>query len=243
MVSVPLVIACVVVLIASVVQHITGLGFALVAAPALVLVYGAVDGVKAVVVLGLVVSIAMLLSMFRDVHWSRAWRLVLGGAVAAPLAAWVTFLLPPPALLMCVGAAALLSLVGGRIMPVGRGPSGTPGALVTGAASGFLHVTSGLSGPPLVVYGVRNRWEQRSFVATLQVVFIAFHLFTLGLRGVPELPGSELLVLVVVALVGLGVGILIRPAIRDRWAHRGMLLVAWVGAIAVLVRGIQGVLF
>lgn len=78
MLTLPFLVVCAVVLVASVVQHITGLGFALVAAPAMVLVYGAVDGVKAVVVLGLVVSSAMLLAMLREVHWRRAGWLALG---------------------------------------------------------------------------------------------------------------------------------------------------------------------
>lgn len=232
-----LTLTCATMFVAAIVQRITGLGFALTATAPMVLMYGPDEGVKAGIVTGIVVSAVMVVTMLRDVSWRRSGMLVLGGALAAPLAAWLTFAVPSPVLLVLVGLAALLSLVGGRFVSVARGLTGVRGALFTGAASGFLHVTSGLSGPPLVVYGVQSRWEQRSFVASLQIVFIAFHVFTLGLRGLPAMPLGEIGILACAVVLGLGAGSLLVRAVPALWARRGMLAIAWAGTIAVLVRG------
>jgi len=61
-------------LVAAVVQRITGLGFALVATAPLVILYGPLDGVRLVVLLGLVASGSMLLAVLPDVDWRRTGR-------------------------------------------------------------------------------------------------------------------------------------------------------------------------
>lgn len=237
-----LVLACAVMIVASIVQRVTGLGFALIATPPMVLIYGPTLGVLTLVVSGLFVCFVMLIVMWRDVDWKRSILLSLAGLAAAPLAAWVSQVASPQVLLIIVGLAALLSLLGGRLVAVARVLVGTRGALIAGAASGFLHTTSGLSGPPLVAYGLNDRWEQRSFVASLQFVFVVYHLMTLAWRGLPDVDPGDMLLLVGASAVGLAVGFLLAGAIPVRWARIGMLSIAWAGTVAMLVRGVVSLL-
>lgn len=232
-----LVVACIVMVVAGVVQRLTGLGFALVATPLMVLLYGPVDGVLVIVVTGAVAAIVMLATMLGEVDWRRSLLLAAAGAAASPLAAWVVHVSPPQALLLIVGSAGLLSLLGGRLVSIARMLMGTRGALLAGSASGFLHVASGLSGPPLVAYGFNDRWEQRSFAASLQVVFLVYHLITIAWRGLPRIEAGELGWLVGLSILGTLAGVLLARIVPSRWARLGMLGIAWAGTIAVLVRG------
>ena len=228
--------------LAAIVQRITGLGFALVGTPALVLLTGAVEGVLVTLVMSVLVSLAMMLTMWKDIDWKRSGVLVLTGAIAAVPAAWVTFAIPPAWLMILIGVAALLSLLGGHLMRPSGSPLGLRSAAVAGGAAGFLHVTSGLSGPPLVIYGLRSAWAQRSFVASLQLVFVVFGLLGLALRGAPSMPLGELGILTAVVLAGLGLGTLAARRIPTRIARMAMLAVAWIGTVAVLIRGIVSLL-
>lgn len=233
-----LLIACATILVAAVVQRLTGIGFALVATPVMVLLYGPTDGVLAVVVLGLFASLILLLTMLRDVDWRRTLWLTAAGVAASPLAAWLVSLAPSEVLLLVVGAAGLLALLGSHLGPVAAALTGRRGAIIAGAASGMLHTASGLSGPPLIAYAAGTRWPHRSFAASLQVVFIGFHLSTLLWRGLPEFELGDLSWLLAVTLVGSIAGTVTARWVSVRWARIGMLVVAWAGTVAVLVRGV-----
>lgn len=230
-------VTALVVLVASMIQRVTGMGFALAAAPPLVLLYGAEEGVRASMCTGLVLSAVMVSTLLRDVDWRGTGWLVLGGALAAPIGAWVTGVVPAQWLVLFVGVFALLSLLGGAWAGVRRAFGGARGAVIAGGLSGFMHVTSGLSGPPLAMYALQNQWSQRRFAASVQLVFIALSLFGLGFRGLPDMPLPELGVLSAAVVAGILIGSVAVRHIPAVWARRGMLAIAWAGTLTVLVRG------
>src|SRR5690606_6352946 len=104
-------------------------------------------------------------------------------------------LLPEPALLFLIGALALLALSVSKLGAVASTLRGRPGAIVAGAAAGFMHAASGLSGPALASYALGDRWEQRRFAASAQVIFLGFGIASVLLRGLPETPPLDLAVL------------------------------------------------
>ncbi len=63
-------------------QRITGMGFALVAAPSLILVVGGFAGVLVVNVCAALTSAAILTRLWREVDWAR-WRVLVAGALTA----------------------------------------------------------------------------------------------------------------------------------------------------------------
>ncbi|MCB1299402.1 MAG: N-acetylmuramoyl-L-alanine amidase, partial [Microthrixaceae bacterium] len=142
------------------------------------------------------------------------------------------------ALLLLVGLLAIATLLLGRVPSLLAGLSGVCGARIAGATSGMLHVTSGLSGPPLAAYAVNDRWEQRSFVASVQVVFVAFALVTIGLRPMPVTPIGDIAILSAATVLGIAAGTWLTRFIPARIARRAMLTVAWLGAGVVLTRGL-----
>ncbi len=58
-------------------------------------------------------------------------------------------MLPDPALLLMIAALAYFALVAGHLPALAQALTGRSGAVAAGAAAGFMHVASGLSGPPL----------------------------------------------------------------------------------------------
>lgn len=235
-------VATVVVCLASAVQKITGMGFALVATPALVLLYGPIDGVLLVILTGAMISALMLVQVKARVDWPKTWRIVAAGCVISPLAVWVTRVLPPDWLLILVSVAACLSLIPTGDRGSGAWLTGSRGAFLAGGWSGFLHITSGLSGPPLVAYGLRERWERTSFVLSLQVIFLAFHAVTFAWRGLPALDLATLVWPVVGVIVGKVIGGVLDRRVSARAVRIGMLAIAWAGALTVLARGVMGLL-
>ncbi|MET0296720.1 MAG: TSUP family transporter, partial [Microbacterium sp.] len=183
-----LVLAGLAAFIAAVIQRITGLGFVLVLIGPVVLVYGPVEGVTIGILLALVASSSAVPLVWRRVEWKRTWWLIWPGLLAAPLGALLVQVLPDAALLLLIAAMAYFALIAGWIPVLSASLTGRSGAVVAGAAGGFMHVASGLSGPALAAYAVGDKWEQRSFAASVQVIFVAFSAVSVALRGLPASP-------------------------------------------------------
>lgn len=237
-----LVLAGVAAFLAAVIQRITGLGFVLVLVGPIVLLYGPLEGVTIGVLLALVASLSAIPLVWRQIEWRRAWWLIWPGLVAAPFGALLVRLLPESALLLLIAAMAYFALVAGWIPALSASLRGRPGAVVAGSAAGFMHVASGLSGPPLAAYAVGDRWEQRRFAATVQIIFATFSVVSVALRGLPATPVADVWLLVAATAAGIGIGTILTRFVPARIARLAMLALAWAGATVVLVRGILALL-
>nr|WP_255563075.1 TSUP family transporter [Homoserinimonas sp. OAct 916] len=224
-------------MVAATIHRITGMGFALCATPILVLLYGPHDGVLVVTVTAMTASAIMLASRWRTVEWRRAATLVLPGLLIAPLGAIVTWHSPQAVLLLVVGVAAVGALLAASLSPVAT-TAGRGNAVLVGGAAGFLHITSGLSGPPLVAHAMKSGWPHASFAITVQAIFLPLSASTLLWRGLPEVSGPGLLLACAAVAVGLFAGSVASRRITARTARMGMLVMAWAGAVLVLLRGI-----
>lgn len=233
----PLLLACAA-LVAGVIQRITGLGFVLVLTAPVILLYGAFTGTAMSVFLALIASLAALPLVWKQIVWRRVLWLLLPAAVVAPLAAWAVRLLPEPAILLLIAALAAFALTASRIPGFSRLYHGRSGTLTAGASAGALHVASGMSGPVLGAYAVATGWEQRSFAASVQAVFVGLSLLAVLFRGLPPVPASDLVWGGVATAAGIVVGSLLVRFVPAPIARQGMLGFAWLGTIVVLVRGI-----
>src|SRR5262245_8468263 len=122
-----------VVLVGSCVQWLTGMGFALVAVPALMLLLGPVGAVVLANCVSGVICVVGLAGGWRRVRPGAMVPLCLAAACTVPAGAWLTRQLPQPVLLLVMGGlvtvAVLLVLRGARV-PALRG---TKGAVAAGA--------------------------------------------------------------------------------------------------------------
>lgn len=232
------------VILGAMAQRVSGMGFALVAAPVLVLLIGPFDGPLMVNICGAASASIVLTRVWRNVDWRQYVRLVVPALLAIIPGSIVAVLLGGPTLQIVIGALLVLALTASLLVTRSdRVFARTPTAIGAGAASGFMSATAGISGPPIGIYGILTRWEHRPFAATLQPYFV-----TLGtsaflgkiLADGGRLPDYEwwLWVLIVACtLVGLTLGEVLARRISAAVARRVVIAISYLGGIAAIIDG------
>lgn len=231
--------------VGAIAQRVTGMGFALVVSPFLVLLLGPFDGVMLVNLASIVSALIVLVTVWRDVDVRAYAWLASAALIGVVPGAFLAARVDPALLEVIVGAVLLVSLTVSLFvarLPVTIG--GTAPRLVAGFLSGLMNAGAGVGGPAVSAYGILSRWPHRQFAATLQPYFA-----TVGLASViaklliapgslPDLglPGWGIAVAALVA--GVAVGTSIAPRVTVRWARRGVIVIAFAGAATALVSGI-----
>lgn len=221
-------------------QRITGMGFALMASPFLVLVLGVDDGVGTSQVLTLVASVIVLTQLWRSVEWHKATLLFIAAIVGIVPGAWLTRQLEPPVLAILIGGLVVVALVAVLLDERTRVFTGTAGGASAGFLSGFMNVTAGVGGPPIVLYRLSTDWAQTPYVATVQVYFIGLNTASLAARGRPDLSGPTWLAVLTALVGGLVVGDRLAHHVTDAQARVMIVVVALGGALSTVVKGIIG---
>ncbi|MBC7442294.1 MAG: sulfite exporter TauE/SafE family protein [Ramlibacter sp.] len=232
------------VLVGSSMQRVTGMGFALVAAPFLVLLLGPVDGVILTNLCSALTAAIILTRVVRDVDWRRA------GALALFAIAGIV----PGAMILRYVSAAWLEIAIGVLIAVGLTASVNLGRVhirdrrsfraIAGVFSGFMNATAGVGGPAVSIYALATNWPHRSFAATMQPYFLFIGLTSLGAKfasgsaGVPALQGWVWLLVAVACVAGLIQGEVLARFLKPHIARRLLVIVAYTGAAATIARGV-----
>jgi len=237
------------VLVGAAAQRISGMGFALVAAPVLALLLGPFDGVLVVNLCGALSAAALTARVWRGIEWRRFATLVVPAMVALVPGAVIAATLRGPTLQITAGVflicALTASLAAARLQA--RARSG-PTAIVTGAASGLMSAVAGTSGPPMTIYAVLTRWDQRAFAATLQPFFVVLGVSSFVGKsvlagGIPTEYSPWLWGAVVLSMaVGLLVGDVVARRIDPRVARMAVIVISYVGGLVVVFGGIRDLL-
>lgn len=229
------------VLVGAVTMRATGMGFALVAAPFLVLALGPFEGILVANVCGTASALLNLTQVHSDIDWRRARWVIPAGVVGVVPGAVAVRVLPSAVLSIVIGAIVLLGLaftVAARNLTVPNSP------LVAGAgglASGFMNVTAGVGGPGLVVYALATDWPHARFAATAQVHFAVLGVASLAMKlALPSLGWLGWLVLAAALGLGLAGGNLLARRIDASAAMRLVIAIAGLGAVLALVQGVRG---
>jgi uncharacterized protein len=225
------------VVMASSVQRITGIGFALVASPLLLVTVGADEAVRLVGVTS-VVSCTVALR--------ATWALCRPRQVL-PLLPFALLAAYPAALLATAVSPAVSSMVAGFVvlaaLAVSVRPNGLAGvpawgqAAVAGTLSGAMNAVAGLAGPMAAAYGLGRRWGP-ALIPNMQVFLLISSFVIVVVRGWPARTDSWQLAVLGAAAVG---GVLVGGWLaRGVAPHRASMLtatVALVGASIAIVRG------
>lgn len=212
-------------------QSVTGLGFALVAAPGLIALLGQPGGVSVVVLLGALSNVISLLRNWPDVRPREGVTLLVPIVVATPLFAAIAAGADARLLAAWAGLAILVGVLalwrGLRWAPL----VSIPGAVATGATSAAMTVIGGVGGPPVGLYAANAGWEPRVARATLQAVFLAQGLVTLLVLGF-VLPEPWMLGALVAGTIA---GVWVAPRIPIPVARLALLAVAAAGGAGLIV--------
>lgn len=159
-----------IVLLAATVQSITGFGFSLVAMPLLVTVLPVDEAISLNTLLALANTAIMARANVRDVPWETVVPLFVGAVVAMPLGIIALLVAPADAIRITIGLATLAmvaALAAGLRFPA----RSTALELLVGAIAGTLSTSTGVNGPPVVLYLQGRQHEPPRFRAALAVFF------------------------------------------------------------------------
>ncbi|MFB6834696.1 TSUP family transporter [Streptomyces hydrogenans] len=215
-------------------QAATGMGFSLVAAPALVALLGPQRGVPTVLLLAVLASVLPLSRGWRHARPRDAGRLLVPALLGMPVAAWLVRGVDTRVLAVATGCAVLagVALLGrGVRWPLLRRPAG---AWCAGLASAGLNVVGGVGGPPIGLYAANAGWPGQESRATLHAFFLVQNVATTAVLGfvLPSWPAVAALVCGAVA------GMALAPRLSPGAARTGVLAVSGAGALALIATAV-----
>jgi len=217
-------------------QAVTGFGFALVCAPFLVALLGALNGIRLTLVLSAAVDLVILAPEARRVEGATGLLLALPALAVVPPAAWVarhldTGLLAVVAGSLIVTAAAVLA-AGWRVERL----SGRLGALCAGAVAGVMNTVAGTGGPSMAMWAANAGWPVARARPTFQAAFLVINLAGLATLGLPPLHLVGLPLLGLAA--GAAAGAILARRLPEPAVRRAALALAAVGGAAAIARGL-----
>lgn len=218
------------------VQRVTGLGFSLVCAPALIAAEGALPGVRLVNVLALVGNLVLLVRLREEVRWRDGLRVLVPAAVLAVPAGLAARRLDPSLLTVLAGLTSLVA-----VAAVATGRRYRLGPVTAGALAGLGNVVAGVGGPAVAAYALGAGWPPRQIRASLQAIFAGLNMVSIAALGPPSVSGARAATLLAALVAGLLLGDVLGRFVSEAAVRRGMIAVAVVGSIAAIARGVAGV--
>lgn len=155
-------------------QSTIGFGSALVAMPLLSGLIGIHTATAIVGILSVVSSLIITVVDRRHIDLRQSWQLTLASVLGVPVGLYLLYVLPEGIILKGLGALLIAYSVFSLLSALRHAQSTRAFGWLAwplGFASGVLGGAYNTNGPPLVVFGVLNRWPPQQFRATLQSIF------------------------------------------------------------------------
>ncbi|GAB3846966.1 sulfite exporter TauE/SafE family protein [Nesterenkonia populi] len=241
------------VLIGTVLQRMSGTGVGLVVAPVLSILLGPGFGVLVTNLTTTVSGFLIMLSVWGAIHWRRFFLMLVPIILGAIPGAWLVGQLSAGWLSIILGSIVVFALLVTftlKALPEWPGPIPT---MLAGGIGGFFNTTSGVAAPVMVIHSRLARWDHRSFAATLQPIFMTMgavsalskilmgSVDTTPTDGLPELP-HLFLGIVCFVLVGIYIGTRLARFVPAPWARTAAMVLAGLGGVGAIVRGVLDVL-
>ncbi|NLS08864.1 sulfite exporter TauE/SafE family protein [Nesterenkonia sp. MY13] len=240
------------VLIGTILQRLSGTGVGLVVAPVLSLLLGPAFGVLVTNMTTVVSGFLIMLSVWSAINWRKFWLIIPAAVIGAWPGAWLVGVLSAGWLSIILGSivvAALLVTVTLRRLPEW---TTKPPAVITGLIGGFFNTTSGVAAPVMVIYSRLSRWDQRSFAATLQPIFMTMgaasvisklalgSVSTDGGAGIPF--GWLFAAIVLTVIIGILIAGQLAKVVSASAARTLAMTLAGLGGAGAIIRGVIDVI-
>lgn len=235
-------VACVAVLVGGLVRGYTGFGASMFWVASLSLIYSPASVVPTVLALEVLASIALLPSVFRQVHWRSMRWMLLSTVATMPLGIALLAALPDRQMRIVVALAILSATVAVASGATLVTRPGRVAALTAGSVSGLMNGSTGVGGPPAVLLYFSGASPNDVGRASL----IAYFLFTDAI-GFALMAGYGLVDLTVLshtalfaplALVGIVAGQLAFRRTGGTGLRAVVLVVLVVLSVAMLLRAL-----
>ena len=221
-------------------QRISGMGFALVSSPFLVMVLGPHEGVMLVNFLGCLSSFMILVQVFRQVEYRKVLLILVPAIIMTIPGALVAQRLGGPVLSIAISVMVILALGSSFLLRGLQSSQGRGLAIGAGAVSGFMSVTAGVSGPAIAAYAVASRWPQAKFAISVQLYFFVLAMASLLAKGgMPQLHWTQWTGCAVAMVFGILLGNWLAPKIPHRISRAFVVVIAFAGALSLMASGIS----
>lgn len=169
LVTMLMLVAFTIALVAAAIQAVTGFGYALVVMPLLAIAADAHTAVVASAVAGLAIAIVAAVRERDHARWRTAGLLLAAATLGIPIGLLVLQAAPERLLTGLIGATVVAC-----VLLIWRGlriPHNGPAIVGAGVLTGVLSTSTGTSGPPLVAAFQAMGYAPRTFRATLAATF------------------------------------------------------------------------
>ncbi|MGG3449351.1 sulfite exporter TauE/SafE family protein [Domibacillus aminovorans] len=160
-----------IILVASILQSSTGLGFSIMATPFLLMLFLPQEAIQINIILSLIISISLILKIRKDIDFKLVKRFTLGSIVGVPFGVLIFINININALKL--GVSILLLLLTLLLICNFKVKSTKLRDFTVGGLSGVLTTSIGMPGPPLLLYFTGTDTEKGKLRATT----LAFYLF------------------------------------------------------------------
>lgn len=179
---------------AALIGTLTGFGYALLATPLLIWVMPPRIAVPLVLFSSIVLLALLTVEAFSEMQGKKIVRWALGALPGMLVGGYVLSSMPEDTMRSLIGAITLLGAILLWLRPTQPWRREWPGALAAGLLSGVLASASGMSGPPVILFGIKQQWDHRALRATLIGYFAIVHLLALFVLGGFGLAGGEVFI-------------------------------------------------
>jgi hypothetical protein len=189
-----------------------------------------------------------MFSLRHDIQWSTFSWLIGSSLIGVVAGAIVVRSLDVPLFQILVGSVLILAVVGSVLIArTSLHVDGRRWTIAAGASTGALVAAAGIGGPPMTIYAVLSRWDQRSFAATMQPYQAAVSLLAVFVSLVaaptswPALTGGLWLILAASIAAGLVAGAILSRIVSPGAGRVVVIALALIGAVITLVSGLSGI--
>ena len=227
-----------IVLAAAFTQGLTGFGYALVAAPLLLLIMEP----RSVVVLNIIVpSLVCLLIVVQSreqVRFKGMVPIAVASVFGVPLGGYVLLAISPEVLKLAIAALVVLFSIPLLLGYSRRFKSERLLSVVTGFISGFLSSSTSLSGPPVILFLVNQGWQREVMRASLAAYFLLGSVVSLGWLALSGVVTGEMVLtsvcLLPASVIGFVIGALALPRVNSELYRRiAVIIVMGAGLVSI----------
>lgn len=225
---------------ASFVSSLTGFGYALVATPFMVLFFPPQLVVPVVMVSWVPLAILLVREAYPRMHPGRIAGWAAGALLGVPVGVYGLAHLDAGTMRAAIGGITLAAALTLWLRPSHPLRHERPVAVGAGLLSGVMGGATGMSGPPVILFGLNQGWEPRQLRANLIGYFAFKHAVVLVfMQGFGILDATTLL-LGVTALPGMFVGYQAGIRLKERVSQKHFRALAFalvcLGGVLALIR-------
>ena len=164
----------------SLVYSTFGFGYAMISIPLLSLVLALKTAIPLSLLMGLGISCYLVISSYKDIKPKQILYLLIGSAMGVPFGVFTLKNTSPEILEIAINAVIITSAII-LFLKQSKNIISVNTKLITiliGFLSGFLGASTGISGPPVILYGLNQKWEKKAFRGNLLTYFAIWGIYT-----------------------------------------------------------------